>query len=338
MERSLGMKRVLVTGGAGYIGSVLTRRLLDSGYEVVVLDALIFTDAGVRSLRGHSRLKLVNDDIRNHTSLKASLSGVDGVVHLAAIANDPSAELDPTLTREVNLEIYPALLSAAADAGVSRFINLSSTAVYGINCDRNLTEDDPINPLTEYSVCKAKSESIVKDYNRDSFTTINLRCGTVCGWSPRMRFDLCANTLTAYALVNRKLTVWGGAQQRPQIHIADLADFVVESLTISADKIGGKTFNAAGHNSSVMKIAETIREVMNGDLELNSAPPRVDERSYHVSSEKMARELGFEPQRGIKDAVVEIVEAYQSGQWKDPHDSLYHNVKRMQALEKSVGC
>jgi len=332
------MKRILVTGGAGYIGSVLTRKLLESGYEVVVLDALIFTDAGIRDLRNHSRFRLINDDLRNRASLKASLSGVDCVVHLAAIANDPSAELDPKLTREVNLEIYPALLSEAANAGVRRFINLSSTAVYGINCDHNVTEDAPANPLTEYSVCKAKSESIVKDYNRDSFTTVNLRCGTVCGWSPRMRFDLCANTLTAYAVVNRKLTVWGGAQQRPQIHIADLAEFLVESLTISADKIGGKTFNAAGHNSSVMEIAEAIREVMNGDLELTSAPPRADERSYHVSSEKMARELGLGPRRGIKDAALEIVEAYQGGQWEDPHDSLYHNVKRMRALEKSVAC
>lgn len=332
------MKRILVTGGAGYIGSVLTKKLVEAGYEVVVLDALIYTDAGVKALQDHPRFNLVRGDIRDLNLLKTSLAGVDCVIHLAALANDPSAALDPRLTREVNRDIYPALLGAAAESCVQRFLNMSSISVYGVADDDNLTEDDPINPLTEYAVCKAASEAIVRDYNRDSFTTVSLRGGTVCGWSPRMRFDLCTNTLTAYAVVNKKLAVWGGAQKRPQIHISDITDFLVDLIAIDAKKIGGKIFNAAGHNTSISEVAETIRAVMNGAVELEDGPPRKDERSYHVSSEKISRELSLKPQLGIKEAVVEIIDAHQRGLWSDPDDSLYHNVKRIGAMERTAAC
>jgi nucleoside-diphosphate-sugar epimerase len=332
------MKRILVTGGAGYIGSALTRKLLELGYEVVVLDALIFGPASLKQIENNPRLKLINADIRDSAALRSSLTGVDGVIHLAAIANDPSAALDPELTRQINLDVYPALLRESAAAGAGRFINMSSISVYGVNDDDNLTEDDPINPLTEYAVCKARSEMIVRDHHRNTFTTVSLRAGTVCGWSPRMRFDLCANTLAAYAVANKKLTVWGGDQKRPQIHIGDLTDFLVALLTLSADKIGGKTFNAAGQNISVGEVARTIHDVMGGQIELASGPPRADERSYHVSSEKLSRELGLKPKRNVKDAVVEIIDAHKQALWSDPDDSLYHNVKRMVSMELSTVC
>jgi nucleoside-diphosphate-sugar epimerase len=148
-----------------------------------------------------------------------------------------------------------------------------------------------------------------------------------------MRFDLSTNTLAAYAIINKKLTVWGGEQKRPQIHIDDITDLIRNLIAVSSEKIGGKIFNAAGNNTTVREIAETIREVMNGDLELISAPPRSDERSYHVSSDKIARELGFTMTKTVRDAVVDIIKAYQNGLWKDPDDSLYHNVKRMRTAE-----
>lgn len=332
------MKRILVTGGAGYIGSVLARKLLESGYEVTVLDALIYSDAGVRRLRDQPHFRLIHADICERAALQRALAGVDSVVHLAAIANDPSGELDRALTRKVNLDSYPMLLEAAAQAGAKRFVNMSSISVYGKSDRAALTEDDPVNPLTEYAVCKAEAETVVKQFNSAHFATVTLRGGTVCGWSPRMRFDLCANTLAAQAVARKELTIWGGAQQRPQIHIEDLTDFIVCTLTSDSEKIGGRTFNAAGHNVSVREIGETIHAVMNGTLRLMDGPARADERSYNVSSEKLSKELGLRPQRTIKDAVVQIIGAHRRGWWSDPDDALYHNVKRMLAMEKTATC
>jgi nucleoside-diphosphate-sugar epimerase len=329
------MKRILITGGAGYIGSVLTKKLLALGAETVILDTLFYTDVGIRELAHSPSLKTICADIRDRHALRTSLIGADAVVHLAALANDPSAELDPDLTREINLDSYQPLLEEANRAKVRLFINLSSIGVYGINFDNNVTEDATLNPLTEYSRCKAKSEELVRDYNRDKFTTVSLRCGTVCGWSPRMRFDLSTNTLTARAIVDKELQVWGGEQRRPQLHIEDATDFIIKLLSAPVEKIGGQVFNAAGANTTVREIAETIKKVLGGDLKLVDAPPREDERTYHVSSEKIRKELGCFPQRTIRDAVVDIVRAYENGFWKNPDDALYHNVKRMK--ENSEG-
>jgi nucleoside-diphosphate-sugar epimerase len=329
------MKKILITGGAGYIGSVLTRKILTLGYEIVVFDACFYTDMGLRAIRDPS-LKIVRGDLRNTSLLRESLTDIDCVIHLAAIANDPSAELDVELTRQVNLESYCVLLAEAANAGVQRFINMSSISVYGINFNGQATEDDSLNPLTEYAACKAKSEAIVQQHNSNQFTTVSLRCGTVCGWSPRMRFDLCANTLAAYAIVNRNLVVWGGAQRRPQVHIDDITDLITRLLTVSSDKIGGRIFNAAGYNVTVSEVAEIIKEEMQGELEITSVPARSDERTYQVSSEKIIRELGFMMTRTVRDAVADIKKAYQDGFWRDPYDSLYHNVKRMKSMEHSI--
>jgi nucleoside-diphosphate-sugar epimerase len=328
------VKRILITGGGGYIGSVLTRKLLKLGYVVAVIDSFLFSDVGIKDLRQHPLLSVAKADIRDLPALRDSMAGVDFVIHLAAIANDPSAELDPQLTRQVNLESYPALLDEAIKAGVKRFINISSIGVYGINFTDNVTEEDSLNPLTEYALCKAKSEEVVKQYN-DKLTTVTLRCGTVCGWSPRMRFDLSTNTLTAYAITKGKLSVWGGDQKRPQIHIEDMTDFLVGLLTVSDEKIAGQVFNAAGYNTTVMEIAEIIREEMHGTLELTSAPPRSDERTYHVSSDKIVKELGLTMKKNIRDAVADIIRAYERRLWRDPDDALYHNIKVMRAMERS---
>ncbi len=329
------MQRILVTGGGGYVGSVLTRKLLLLGYEVAVMDTFLFTDAGISDLLQHSSLTVIRADIRDVERLRSSLAGVDFVIHLAAIANDPSAELDPELTRQVNLASYPVLLAEATRAGAQRFINASSIAVYGINSGQGVTEEDSLNPLTEYARCKAESEAIVKQYN-GKLTTVSLRCGTVCGWSPRMRFDLSTNTLTAYAIRDGVLSVWGGDQKRPQIHIEDITDFLSGLLTVSAEKIAGKVFNAAGRNTAVREIAETIKDEMRGNLKLISAPSRSDERTYHVSSSKIATELGFTLKKDIRDAVSDIIRAYELGWWADPDDPLYHNLKMMRARELSI--
>ena len=331
LEMSVG-RSVLVTGGAGYIGSVLTEKLLGRGCRVVVLDNLTYTDMGIRHLFGHPNLAIIQGDIRDKKAVQEAMNGVEYVIHLAAVANDPSGELDPDLTRSTNYRAYPLILEEAKKAGVRRFINASTFGVYGIKSEPNVTEDLPLEPLKEYSICKAKSEETVKEFNSSDFVTTSLRCATVCGWSRRMRFDLIVNTLTFHALLYKKITVWGGDQQRPQIHIQDITDYFIELLTVAPHLIGGEVFNAGGQNASIMEIAETIRAVLGPEIEIEAAPPRDDERSYHVSSEKIARTLGLRPKRTIHDAVHDIADAYRQGLWADPLDPIYHNVKRMKML------
>jgi nucleoside-diphosphate-sugar epimerase len=324
--------KILVSGGAGYIGSVLTEKLLDKGYKVVVLDNFTYTDMGIRHINDHSNLTIIRGDIRNRKVVQKAMKGVESVIHLAAIANDPSGELDPRLTQQVNYEVYSMLLEEAKKNNVRRFLNASTFGVYGKKDGINITEQEILNPLKEYSICKAKSEELVRDSNSENFAAISLRCATVCGWSPRMRFDLIVNTLTAHAIINDKITVWGGDQKRPQIHIDDLTDYFVKLIDMPGEKIGGKIYNAGAHNTSISEIAETIREVMGGKLEIVNAPPRDDERTYHVSSEKIAKELNLIPRKTIKDAIMDIIDAYERELWKNPNESIYHNVGRMKIL------
>lgn len=332
----LNKKRVLVTGGAGYIGSVLTEKLLIKGYNVIVLDNFTYTDMGIRHLYGNPNLAVIRGDIKDREIVRKALNGNKYVIHLAAIANDPSGELDPELTRSINYRVYPIILEECVKAGVRRFINASTFSVYGIKSEPNITEDMPLEPLKEYSICKAKSEKIVQEFNSSSFVTTSLRCATVCGWSRRMRFDLIVNILTYHALLYKKIVVLGGTQQRPQIHIQDITDYFTELLTVPSHLIAGEVFNAGGQNISIMEIAEIIREVIGKNIEIETAPPREDERSYHVSSEKIEKTLGFQSKRTIGDAVSDIVNAYQRGFWTDPLKPIYNNVKRMKELGLGV--
>lgn len=325
-------KKITISGGAGYIGSTLTKKLLGKGYKVVVLDNLTYTDIGIRHLLDHPGLTLINGDIRDIKVVRKALKGSWGMIHLAAVANDPSGELNPGLTRQVNYDVYPMLLEEAKKNRMNKFINASSFGVYGMKDGIDITEEEPLNPLKEYSICKAKSEELVREANSEDFATVSLRCATVCGWSPRMRFDLIVNTLTAHAKVDKKITIWGGEQERPQIHIEDLTGYFIKIIDMSADKIAGKIYNAGGQNTSIGEIAETIKDVMGGELEIIYAPPRDDERTYHVSSEKIAKELNLIPQKNIKDAILDIIHAYEQGLWKKPDNSIYHNVRRMKLL------
>lgn len=325
-------KRILITGGAGYIGSILTEKLIERGYNVVVLDNFTYTDVGIRHLFGHTNLAIIQGDIRNRKAVQEAMNGVESVIHLAAVANDPSGELNPELTRSTNYKAYSLILEKAKKAGVRRFVNASTFGVYGIKSEPNVTEDLPLEPLKEYSICKAKSEEITKEFNSSDFITISLRCATVCGWSRRMRFDLIVNTLSYHALLYKKITVLGGDQQRPQIHIQDITDYFIELLTAPAHLIAGEVFNAGGQNAPILDIAETIRAVIGEEIEIENTPPRDDERSYHVTSEKIARTLGLRPKRTIHDAVRDIADAYQKGLWVNPLDPIYNNVKRMKIL------
>lgn len=324
------IKTVLVTGGAGYVGSILVPKLLKQGYDVTVLDKMFFTDIGLKSVKSNPHLKIVEGDIRNPENLKNCVKGMDAVIHLASISNDPSSDLDPKLTQEVNFDANVNLVKIAKQSGVKRFVNVSTSSVYGIKEMPNVTEDLPLEPLTMYSKTKAEAEPYVTQTNGNGFTAVTIRPATVCGYSPRMRLDLTVNILTMHALTKGKITVFGGGQKRPNIHIEDIADYYVELLKIPETKIAGKIYNAGYENFTVMQIAQMVKEIIGKEITIEVVPTN-DNRSYHISSAKIERELGLKPKHTIKDAVLDIKKASEQNliDWNNIN---FYNVKKMKTL------
>ncbi len=323
-------RKVVVTGGAGYVGAVLVPKLLAQGHQVKVIDLYLYGREVLDAVKDHPNLIQVEGDIRDRALLERELAGYDSVIHLACISNDPSFELDPALGRSINYDAFLDLVAAAKKGGVSRFIYASSSSVYGIKEVENVTEDLPLEPLTDYSRYKAMCEEVLLGAREPGFVTLILRPATVCGYSPRLRLDLTVNILTNHAVNNRKITVLGGRQMRPNIHIEDVADLYVQSLAWADEKIDGKIFNAGYENHTVAQIAGIVRGQVGPDVEIVSQPTN-DLRSYHISSEKIKRELGFVPRRTIEDAVRGLVEAFAAGRIPDSmSDSRYYNIKTMQ--------
>ena len=327
------IKTAFVTGGAGYVGSVLVPRLLAEGYRVKVLDLYVFGDHTLDTLRGHANLEEIEGDVRDTALLRRKLPGCDAVIHLACISNDPSFELNPTLGRSINYDCFPGLVDAAKDSGVRRFVYASSSSVYGIKEETNVTEDLPLEPLTDYSRYKALCEEILHRKRGPGFVTLILRPATVCGWSPRLRLDLSVNILTNHAVNNRKITVFGGQQRRPNIHIADMVDLYCRSLRYADAAVDGKVFNAGYENRKLIEIAELVRDEVGSDVQIVTTPTD-DLRSYHISSEKIKRELGWAPQHTIRDAVRDLVAAFRAGRVPNPMTDLrYYNVKMMNHVD-----
>jgi len=235
------MKRVLVTGGAGYKGCVLVPMLLNKGYEVVVYDLMLFGSAGLPS---HPKLDVVKGDIRDTKSYAEAVKGSDAVIHMACISNDPSFELDPHLSTTINYDCFEPMVKASRDAGVRRFVYVSSSSVYGVSDAPEVTEDHPLVPLTDYSRCKALCEPILLNYRSETFIPVIMRPATVCGYSPRMRFDLTVNILTNHAINKGMITVFGGKQKRPNVHIDDICGLYVKLLEYPEEMVAGQIFNA----------------------------------------------------------------------------------------------
>jgi nucleoside-diphosphate-sugar epimerase len=326
------LNEVLVTGGAGYVGSVLVPKLLAAGHRVRVLDLYMYGDDVLQSVKGHPGLTEIKGDIRDRAVLERSIDGCDAVIHLACISNDPSFELNPNLGKSINYDAFLDLVDVSKDKGVKRFIYASSSSVYGIKEEQNVTEELPLEPLTDYSKFKAMCEDVLHAKRAPGFTTLIIRPATVCGYSPRLRLDLTVNILTNHAVHNRLIKVFGGQQMRPNIHIEDMTDLYIQSLRWADEKIDGKVFNAGYHNQRVADIAERVRTIVGDDVQIVTTPTD-DNRSYHISSEKIRRELGFEPKRSIEDAARDLVNAFGSG--LVPHsmdDDRYYNIKRMQKI------
>lgn len=324
---------VLVTGGAGYVGSALVPRLLHEGFRVKVLDTFWFGEHALDSVACHPGLEAVRGDLRDVDLLAKLLPGCDAVVHLACISNDPSFELDPDLGRVINYDSFAPLVERARDAGVRRFVYASSSSVYGVKSQPDVGEEAALEPLTDYSKYKALCEDVLLRERRRGFETVIVRPATVCGWSPRQRLDVVVNIFTNHAVNTGRIQVFGGAQLRPNIHIQDMVDLYVRLLREPGARVDGQIYNAGAPNHTVSQLAHKVRDtVQRRDVELVVVPTN-DDRSYHISSEKLARELGFRATRTIEDAVRDLEAALLDGRLPDAlSDSSYYNVKRLQEL------
>ena len=328
-------EKILITGGAGYVGSVLTPQLLDAGHEVTVYDILYF---GADHLPDHPKLTVIEGDIRDTAKLAAAFQGQDAVLHLACISNDASFELNEDLSTTTNLDCFEPMVAAAKVAGVKRFVYCSSSSVYGVSDAPDVTEDHPLVPLTLYNKYKGMCEPQLFKHMSDDFTCVTIRPATVCGYGPRLRLDLSVNILTNHAITNRKITVFGGAQLRPNLHINDMCDLYELMLNAPAEKIQGETFNAGYQNHSIAEIAEIVRKVVSEEMP-ELAPieivttPSDDNRSYHINSDKIDRALGFRAKRSIEDAVRDLCGAFKAGKIPDSmDDDAYYNVRLMKVL------
>lgn len=314
------------------MGAVLVPKLLDAGYKVKVLDLYIYGKHTLDAVKDHPNLEQVTGDIRDKALLQRIIPGCDSMIHLACISNDPSFELDPDLGKSINYDAFPDLVDVSKDSGIKRFIYASSSSVYGIKDDEDVTENLPLQPLTDYSKYKALCEDILLQKREKGFVPLILRPATVCGNSPRLRLDLIVNILTNHAVNTGEIKVFGGTQKRPNIHIDDVTDLYVQSLEWPDQVVDGNIFNAGYDNQTVDEIAETVRHSVGGDVAVTTVPTD-DLRSYHISSEKIQREAGFTATRSIEDAVVGLVKAFGDGTVPDPmNNPRYYNIKTMQDL------
>lgn len=324
-------RHIVATGGGGYIGAVLVPELLEDGHTVTVLDRFLFGTGPLEAVRDHPRLTLVEGDVRDAALVRDTLAGdVDAVIHLAAISNDPSSELDPDVTRSINGEACARLMADAKRAGVERFLYASSASVYGIKETPDVTEELELDPITLYARCKADGEEVLNDLVDDDFVGVSVRSATVCGDSPRLRLDLTINLLTDQALRLGWIRVFGGTQQRPNIHLRDLTRFYRLLLDADAAAVNGEAFNVSHENASVMALAEMIRDEVDPELEIRTEPTD-DLRSYHLSAGKAREVLGFEPEHELVEAVRELEARYQGEQDPEPDDDWYRNVRWMKA-------
>ena len=329
-----GFNTILVTGGAGYVGSALVPELLRHGYFVKVVDLFWYGPDVFGDHNQHLCLERIKLDIRDSAALKQALEGVDAVIHLACISNDPSFELDPDLGKSINYDAFAGLLQGSVDQGVRRFIYASSSSIYGVKEEPDVREDAKPEPLTDYSKFKLDCErDLLAHPNPGGMERVIVRPATVCGYAPRLRLDLTVNILTIHALVNHKIRVFGGKQLRPNLHVKDMVRAYQLFLNVPGEKVDREAFNVGFENRSVEDIAKMVRDTLaDPTIELEYTPS-ADNRSYHVNSDKIKRVLGFEPKYTIQDAIRGIAEAYRAGKIKDPlNSSMFSNIKRMREL------
>ncbi|MBF0443839.1 MAG: SDR family oxidoreductase [Oligoflexales bacterium] len=324
------MKTVLITGGGGYVGAILVPKLIQKGYKVIVLDLMIYgTDVFDNIDAEKSHLTVIKGDIRDVPLLQKTIPQADYVIHLACISNDPSFDLNPELGKSINLDSFRPLVEISRKSGVEKFIYASSSSVYGVKNEPDVHEEMSLSPLTDYSKYKAMCETILSEYDPKDFCWTVIRPATVCGYSPRQRLDVIVNILTNHAYHNRVIKVFGGDQKRPNIHIEDMTDLYVRMLEEPSEKISGKIYNSGSTNYTVIELAHKTQKIVGDDVKLEFHKSD-DPRSYHISSEKLAKEIGFVPRYSIEDAVADLTRAFNEGKLPNAmSDHRYYNIKTM---------
>ena len=323
--------KVFVSGACGYVGSLLCPFLLADGHQVVGYDIQFFGD-GYWS-HSNDSAKLIKGDIRDIDLLRGAMFGCDAVIHLACISNDHSCQLDEALSTSINYDAFEPMVIAAKQAGVKRFIYCSSSSVYGVSNAPKVTEDHPLVPLTLYNRYKGMCEPLLFKHQSKGFTCVTIRPATVFGAAPRMRFDLTVNILTAHAVLNKKMIVFGGQQKRPNLHIRDMVDCYRMLLMAPAAKIAGQTFNVGQQNLKVADLAlivrDTVKRELGIDAEIETASS-TDNRSYHIDSSKIKDVLGFEAKNTVAWGVREMCIAFSAGRWQDAlTNPIFTNVKQL---------
>lgn len=331
------IERIVVTGGAGYCGTRLIPLLLDRYKSVVVLDTFWF---GNYLPVSNPRLTLIEGDIRDTEILSKAFHNCDAVINLACISNDASFELDEKLSTSVNLDAFEPMVLAAKKSGAKRFIYASSSSVYGVSNQPNVTEDHPLVPLTLYNKYKGDCEPILKRHTSSEFVGVIFRPATICGYSPRQRLDLSVNILTNLAVNKRKITVFGGSQMRPNLHIQDYCDVIMLLLEARGELINNEVFNVGFQNLTISNIAQIVKRIVEEEFpgeEITIVTSTSDDnRSYHINSDKIKRILNFSPRFTVEDAVRELCVSFKEGLLpSSTSDDRYFNVKRLKRIQAS---
>jgi nucleoside-diphosphate-sugar epimerase len=321
---------VLVTGGAGYIGSHLVRKLLQRGYHVRVLDKFLYGEHGIAELRGDPNIELRYGDICNIRDVVQAVNGARAVVALAALVGDAACDLDPREALTTNFEATRCLLESCREVGVGRLVFASSCSVYGANGNHLLREDSYLNPVSLYARTRIMSEEVLLQ-EHGPVEVVILRLATVCGLSPRMRFDLMVNTITARASVEGRVRIVGANQWRPHIHVQDAAEAFLMAVETSSSVAAGQVYNVGAEslNFTVGEIADKVVEQIPGTV-VEYFERIEDRRSYRVAFDSIHEKLGFTPARTVDDAIREVRTVLQTGEVRNYADEVYHNVKFLQ--------
>ena len=333
----MNFKSVFITGGAGYVGSSLVPDLLKKNFRIAVYDTMYFGDNFLP--KNHPNLQIIKGDIRDQNKLKTACEGYDVFVDLACISNDSSFELNEKLSKSINFDAFEPMVVSAKESGIRRFIYASTSSVYGVSKEKNVTEEHPLVPLTLYNKYKGMCEPLLFKHTDKNFVGVVFRPATICGYAPRQRLDLTVNILTNYAVNKNEIKVFGGKQLRPNLHIKDYCKVVEILLDAEKNKIENQIFNIGYQNMSIDEIAKLVKDVVEKEYpnkgQINIVKSSSDDnRSYHINSEKIKKVLGFEPKKSIEMAIKDLCNAFKQGKIINSFENdLYFNVSRLKNIK-----